>query len=90
LQPTALIPRRALSSHGQQLLSAIDGAKILPEDAPSQWSIFFGTENINKTLQTITEAGGTVLQSVEDTPFGRAATAGDPTGATFSLTSLHS
>ena len=75
---------------GQQLLSVIDGAKILPEGAPSQWSIFFGTEDIDKTLQTITEAGGTVLQSVEDTPFGRVATAGDPTGATFSLTSLHS
>ena len=75
---------------GQQLLSVMDGAKILPEGAPSQWSIFFGTEDLDKTLQTITEAGGTVLQSVEDAPFGRVATAGDPTGATFSLTLLHS
>jgi predicted enzyme related to lactoylglutathione lyase len=74
----------------QPLLSVMDGAKILPEGAPSQWSIFFGTEDLDKTLQCITEAGGTVLPPGEDRPFGRVATASDPTGATFSLTSLHS
>lgn len=75
---------------GQQLLSVTDAAQILPVNAPSEWSIFFGTEDIDKTLQTITEAGGSVLQAAADTPFGRVATAGDPTGATFNLTLLRS
>ena len=73
---------------GQQLLSVTDDAQILPEDASSQWRIFFGTEDIDKTLQIITAAGGSVLQPAEDTPLGRVATAGDPSGATFSLTLL--
>lgn len=47
------------------------------------------TVGLRESLQSITEAGGTVLQPAQDTPFGRAATAGDPTGATFGLTSPH-
>jgi uncharacterized protein len=74
---------------GQQLLSVTDGAKTLPEGAQSHWSVFFGTENIEKSLQAITKAGGTVLQPAQDTPYGRAATASDPAGATFGLTSPH-
>jgi len=75
---------------GQQLLSVTDAANTLPEDATSQWSIFFGTEDVDKTLQTISEAGGSVLQPAQDTRLGRVAAAGDPTGATFSLRSVRS
>jgi predicted enzyme related to lactoylglutathione lyase len=47
------------------------------------------TVGLRESLRSITEAGGTVLQPAQDTPFGRAATAGDPTGAACGLTSPH-
>jgi predicted enzyme related to lactoylglutathione lyase len=76
------------SFDGQQLLGVMDGAKILPDDTPSQWSIFFGAEDVDKTLQVITDRGGIVLRPAENTPYGRLAAAADPTGVTFTLSSL--
>lgn len=72
----------------QQLLGVMDGAGCLPEGVPSQWNIFFGAENVDKTLQVITDNGGAVLREAEDTPYGRLAAAADPTGVAFNLSSL--
>jgi predicted enzyme related to lactoylglutathione lyase len=74
----------------QQLLGVMDGAKVLPEGVPSNWVIFFGAGDVDKTLQTITANGGAVLRAAEDTPYGRLAAAADPTGAMFNLSSLQS
>jgi uncharacterized protein len=72
----------------QQLLGVMDGAAFLPEGVPSQWSIFFGAEDVDKTLQVIADNGGQVLRGAEDTPYGRLAAAADPTGVIFNLSSL--
>lgn len=72
----------------QQLLGVMDGAVMLPADVPSHWTIFFGAEDVDKTLQVITDNGGAVLRDAEDTPYGRLAAASDPTGAVFNLASL--
>jgi predicted enzyme related to lactoylglutathione lyase len=72
----------------QQLLGAMDGAKILPEGVPSQWTIFFGAKDVDKTLEVISDKGGVVLRPAEDTPYGRLAAAADPTGMMFNLSSL--
>ncbi|MCV7236007.1 VOC family protein [Mycobacterium branderi] len=72
----------------QQLLGVMDGAKILPEGMPSQWTTFFGAEDVDKTLQVITDNAGIVLRPAEDTPYGRLAAAADPTGVMFNLSSL--
>jgi uncharacterized protein len=74
----------------QPLLGVKDGEKSLADGGTAQWSTFFGAEDLDKTLQDITDAGGTVLQPIEETPYGRLATASDPTGVTFNLSSLHS
>ncbi len=71
-----------------QLLGVMDGTGFLAEDVPSQWSIFFGAEDVDKTLQVITDNGGAVLRDAEDTPYGRLAAATDPTGVVFNLSSL--
>jgi uncharacterized protein len=73
---------------GEQLLGVMDGAAFLPEGVPSQWSIFFGAEDVDKTLQVIADNGGEVLRGAEDTPYGRLAAAADPTGVIFNLSSL--
>jgi predicted enzyme related to lactoylglutathione lyase len=72
----------------QQLLGVMDGAKILPQDEPSRWTTFFGAEDVDKTLQVITDKGGDVLRPAEDTPYGRLAAAADPTGVMFNLSSF--
>jgi uncharacterized protein len=75
---------------GQQLLGVMDGAGMLAEGATSQWTIFFGAEDVDKTLQVIADNGGSVLRAAEDTPYGRLAAATDPTGVVFNLSSLQS
>ncbi|PJE02364.1 VOC family protein [Mycobacterium sp.] len=72
----------------QQLLGVMDGARFLPEGVPSQWNIFFGADDVDKTLQLITDNGGAVLREAEDTPYGRLAAATDPTGVAFNLSSM--
>jgi predicted enzyme related to lactoylglutathione lyase len=74
----------------QQLLGVMDGAGCLGAEVPSTWSIFFGAEDVDKTLQVISDNGGAVLRAAEDTPYGRLAAAADPTGALFNLSSLQS
>ncbi|BBY05523.1 VOC family protein [Mycobacterium noviomagense] len=81
--------RYATASFGdQQLLGVMDGAGCLASEMPSTWSIFFGAQHVDKTLQVITDNGGAVLRAAEDTPYGRLAAAADPTGAVFNLSSL--
>jgi uncharacterized protein len=74
----------------QQLLGVMDGAEFLPEGVPSHWAIYFGADDVDKTLQVISDSGGAVLRQAEDTPYGRLAQAADPTGAMFNLSSLRS
>ena len=66
----------------------MDGAGFLPEGVPSHWSIFFGAEDVDKTLQVISGTGGAVVRAAEDTPYGRLGAATDPTGVVFNLSSL--
>jgi predicted enzyme related to lactoylglutathione lyase len=72
----------------QQLLGVMDGTNVLPDGVRSQWTTFFGAEDVDKTLQAVTENGGVVLRPAEDTPYGRLAAAADPTGVMFNLSSL--
>jgi uncharacterized protein len=74
----------------QQLLGVMDGTGCLPEGVPSNWTIFFGAEDVDKTLRVIADNGGAVVQEAEDTPYGRLAAATDPTGVIFNLSSLQS
>ncbi len=75
---------------GQQLLGVMDGAAFLPEGVQSHWAVYFGADDVDKTLQVIVENGGAVLRPANDTPYGRLAQAADPSGAVFNLSSLRS
>ena len=72
----------------EQLIGVMDGAPYLAEGARAQWTIFFGAEDVDKTLRVIVDNGGTVQRDAEDTPYGRLAAATDHTGAGFNLSSL--
>lgn len=78
--------RYTIEQHGdQQLAGIMDAAAFLPESAPAQWFVYFGSDAIDATLAKAVDLGGSVLMPAEDTPYGRLATAVDPTGAQFKL-----
>jgi predicted enzyme related to lactoylglutathione lyase len=76
-----------LGSGEEQLAGIMDASGFLPEGAPAFWSIYFAVDSTDAALTKITELGGSVRVNAEDTPYGRLATAADPTGAQFKLIS---
>jgi predicted enzyme related to lactoylglutathione lyase len=74
-----------LEGESGPLAGVMDASAFLPEGVPAHWSVYFGTADTDATLAQVTSLGGTVVQPAEDTPYGRLATATDPTGAQFKL-----
>ena len=68
-----------------QQAGIMDAGSFLPEGVPSHWSVYFRVEDADATLAKIVELGGSIVLPAEDTPYGRLATAADPTGAVFKL-----
>jgi predicted enzyme related to lactoylglutathione lyase len=68
-----------------QLAGIMDASAFLPEGTPAHWSVYFGVEDTDVALASIAFLGGRVVTGAEDTPYGRIATAADPTGAQFKL-----
>jgi uncharacterized protein len=73
---------------GNALLGVMDGTRELADGVPSNWFVFLGAEDVDKTVQLVKDNGGTVIRDAEDTPYGRLAAVADPTGAGFNLSSL--
>jgi predicted enzyme related to lactoylglutathione lyase len=67
------------------LAGIMDSTGFLPHSVPSQWAVYFGVEDTDAALAKIDGLGGSTLIPAEDTPYGRLATAADPTGAMFRL-----
>ena len=70
---------------GAQLAGIMDASSFLPEGVPAHWSVYFAVDDADAALASIVDLGGSVVQPAEDTPYGRLATAADPTGAQFKL-----
>jgi len=52
---------------------------------PSHWTVYFGVADADAACAKVQELGGTVVEAPVDTPYGRIATATDPTGTHFRL-----
>jgi hypothetical protein len=63
----------------------MDASSFLPDGVPAHWSVYFGVDSADETLERVVSLGGAVVLGAEDTPYGRLATATDPTGAPFKL-----
>jgi predicted enzyme related to lactoylglutathione lyase len=74
-----------LGSGDDQKAGVMDAAGFLPPDVPSHWSIYFRVADIDASVATAMELGGTVVAAPEDTPYGKLATLTDPNGAMFKL-----
>ena len=67
------------------LAGIMDAGAFLPDGVPAHWSVYFRVEDADATLKHVEELGGSVVMAAEDTPYGRLASASDPTGALFKL-----
>jgi predicted enzyme related to lactoylglutathione lyase len=67
------------------LAGVMDASSFLPEGIPAHWSVYFGVDDTDAALAKTVELGGAIVLPAEDTPYGRLATATDPTGAQFKL-----
>ncbi|MDT5065680.1 MAG: uncharacterized protein QOK02_1835 [Mycobacterium sp.] len=70
---------------GEPLVGVWDGSA---EAEQSTWTVFLGADDVDKTIEMITDNGGAVIRAAEDTPYGRLAAVTDATGAAFNLSSL--
>lgn len=70
---------------GVPLAGIMDGTRDFPEDRPARWDVYFGTEDVDKTVALAESLGGRVVDDAEDSPYGRFATLADPTGAEFKV-----
>lgn len=78
--------RYTILKHGEDWLAGImDASAFLPEGIPAHWSVYFGADDTDALLTKVVELGGSIVEPAQDTPYGRLATAADPTGARFKL-----
>lgn len=74
-----------LGEGDKAMAGVMDASGFLPEEVPAHWSVYFGSVDTDATLARIVGLGGSVVTLAEDTPYGRLATATDPTGAQFKV-----
>jgi predicted enzyme related to lactoylglutathione lyase len=65
---------------------ALNGGIRPPQDGePTHWLVYFTVAEVDDTIKSIREAGGSVIAGPLDTPVGRVAAVRDPQGAAFAL-----
>ena len=74
-----------LSRGGEELAGVMDATAFLPDGVPAHWTVYFGMEDADAALAQIVDLGGSIVVAAEDSPYGRLATAADPTGAVFRI-----
>jgi uncharacterized protein len=56
-----------------------------PEQVPAAWAAYFSVEDTDAAVAKVVELGGSVVQPITDTPYGRIGVVADNHGAGFSL-----
>jgi len=66
--------------------SAAAGIGPAPEGIPSTWTMYFASDDVDKTAASVTENGGTIMMPPGDVgDLGRMFVGADPTGAAFGV-----
>jgi predicted enzyme related to lactoylglutathione lyase len=78
--------RYTVQTVGQdQLAGIMDARGFLPEAVPAHWAVYFAVADTDEALAKAVTLGGSIVQPAQDTPYGRLASALDPTGAEFKM-----
>lgn len=71
---------------GQKELAGImDASKMLPDEVPSSWQVYFQTDDVDAAIATALTLGATIINAAEHSPYSRIAGLTDCTGAIFKL-----
>jgi uncharacterized protein len=70
---------------GQSIAGGMDMNPMVPAEVPSYWMVYFNVDNVDKSFQKATAAGGREMMAPQDFPGGRFAIVSDPQGAVFGL-----
>jgi predicted enzyme related to lactoylglutathione lyase len=54
-------------------------------DQQSRWQFYIEVVDTDASVQKATDLGGTVMQSAENTPYGRLSVISDPAGIPFAI-----
>jgi predicted enzyme related to lactoylglutathione lyase len=68
---------------GDMSAGIMDAKSFLPDGVPAHWSVYWEVDDASAAVAKVKSLGGSVVQDVEDTPYGRLATVTDPAGAQF-------
>lgn len=55
------------------------------DDSPAHWLVYFATDDADRAVQNAERAGGSVIDAIRDSPYGRVARLADPAGARFAV-----
>jgi uncharacterized protein len=72
---------------GEQARAGIMDATAFLGDQPSRWQFYIEVVDTDATVQRATDAGATVVEDAENTPYGRLAVIADPSGVPFAIMS---
>ena len=67
------------------LAGIMDAGSFLPDGVPAHWSVYWEVDDVDAVAARVSVLGGSVVAEPTDTPYGRMATATDPSGAQFKL-----
>jgi uncharacterized protein len=56
-----------------------------PQEGPPGWQTYFAVDDTDAAVATVTELGGSVVQPIRDSPYGRIGMVADNQGAVFSV-----
>ncbi len=73
------------SDHSDPRAGIMDASEFLQDDAKPHWSVYIAVADVDASLARVVDLGGRVVTAAEDTPYGRLASAADPTGGVFKL-----
>lgn len=81
-------PYQTMNVNGEPYAGLMDATGLMPEGVPSNWLVYFLVEDTDAAVAKAQELGGSVMAPAADSPHGRFALLGDPTGAAFAIISM--
>ena len=85
MSDTANLRMSTFSAGGDPLAGIFDASGYLGAGQTARWMPYFGVEDADAAASVVVSLGGTQLDPVTDSPFGRLTHLADPTGALLTI-----
>lgn len=89
MSDTAELRYTTLGKDQDAVAGIFDASAVLGAGQPSEWRVYFGSDDVDASFERVTSLGGTVEAEPQDSPYGRWGTALDPSGVRFNIISVN-